>query len=59
MVIHADTALAWPEVYEGLEERGVKYAMRLPTSQNLKREIGELLTRPSVRYKGFLYRVAS
>jgi hypothetical protein len=46
-----------------LEERGVKYAIRLPANANLLRDIEELLTRPVGRpshkpvvwYKGFLY----
>jgi hypothetical protein len=50
-----------------LEERGVKYAIRLPANENLERHIEKLLTRPAgrpsqkplVRYKVFLYRVAS
>ena len=48
---------------ETLEERGVKYAIRLPANDNLLRDIEELLTRPIGRpshkpvvwYKGFLY----
>ncbi len=50
-----------------LEERGVKYAIRLPANENLERDIEELLTRPvgrpsqrpAVDYKGFLYQAAS
>jgi hypothetical protein len=34
------------EIYEALEERGVKYAIRLPANENLERDIAELLTRP-------------
>ena len=60
-------ALAKPEIYEALEERGVKYAIRLPANDSLKRDIAELLTRPVgrpshkpvVRYKGFLYQAES
>ena len=56
-----------PEIYQALEERGVKYAIRLPANENLERNIEELLRRPVgrpsqkpvVRYKGFLYRAAS
>jgi hypothetical protein len=33
-------------VYEALEERGVKYAIRIPSNENLERDIAELLTRP-------------
>jgi Transposase DDE domain group 1 len=32
--------------YEALEERGVKYAICLPTNNSLERDIAELLTRP-------------
>jgi hypothetical protein len=45
----------------------VKYAIRIPASDNLERDIAELLTRsvgrpshkPVVWYKGFLYQAAS
>ena len=61
MVFRADAAFAKPEIYEALEERGVKYAIRLPANDNLVRDIEELLTRPVGRtshkpivwYKGF------
>jgi hypothetical protein len=67
MVFRADAAFAKPEIYEALEERGVKYAIRIPTNDNLERVIAELLTRPVGRpshkpvvwYKGFLYQAAS
>ncbi len=50
-----------------LEEREVKYAIRLPANANLERNISELLKRPVgrpsrkplVRYKSFLYQAAS
>jgi hypothetical protein len=32
--------------YEALEQRGVKYAIRLAANDNLLRDIEELLTRP-------------
>jgi hypothetical protein len=56
-----------PELYEALEERTVKYAIRLPANDNLQRNITELLTRPVrrpsykpvVRYKSFFYQAAS
>ena len=55
------------QIYEALEERGVKYAIRIPANDNLLRDIEELLTRPVGRpshkpivwYKGFLYQAAS
>jgi hypothetical protein len=63
VVFRADAAFAKPEIYEELEERGVKYAIRLPAKAGLERDIEELLTRPVGRpshkpivwYKGFLY----
>ncbi len=45
-MFRADAAFAKPEIYEALEERGVKYAIRLPVNENLERNIEELLTRP-------------
>src|ERR1019366_1362757 len=56
----ADAAFAKPDLY--LEERGAKYAIRIPANDCLMRDIAELLTRPVGRpaykpivwYKGFL-----
>src|SRR5664280_2064247 len=67
VVFRADAAFAKPEIYEALEERGVKYAIRIPANDSLERDIAELLTRPVERpshkpvvwYKGFLYQAAS
>ncbi len=67
VAFRADAAFARPEVYEALEERGVKYAIRIPANDNLERDIAELLPRPVgrpgqkplVEYKGFLYQAAS
>jgi len=67
VVFRADAAFAKPELYEALEERDVKYAIRLPANDNLQRNITELLTRPVgrpshkpvVRYKTFCYQAAS
>jgi hypothetical protein len=67
VVLRADAAFAKPEIYEALEERGVKYAIRLPANASLERDIEELLTRPVGRrshkpivwYKGFLYQAAN
>jgi len=67
VVFRADAAFAKPEIYEALEERGVKYAIRLPANDCLDRDIADLLTRPPgrasskpvVRYKSFLYQAAS
>jgi hypothetical protein len=46
VVFRADAAFAKPEVYEALEERGVKYAIRNPANDSLERDIAELLSRP-------------
>ena len=67
VVFRADAAFAKPEIYEALEERGVKYAIRIPANDSLERDIAELLTRPVGRpsykpvvwYKSFLYQAAS
>ena len=67
VVFRADAAFAKPELYEALEEREVKYAIRLPANDNLERNIAELLTRPVGRpsykpvvwFKSFLYQAAS
>src|SRR6202158_3710424 len=67
VVFRGDAAFAKPELYEALEERDVRYAIRLPANNGLERNIAELLTRPVgrpsyklvVRYKSFLYQAAS
>jgi hypothetical protein len=67
VVFRADAAFAKPEIYEALEERGVKYAIRIPANDSLERDVAELLTRPAgrpthkpvVRYKSFLYQAES
>jgi len=67
ITFRADAAFAKPEIYEALEERGVKYAIRIPANDSLERDIAELLTRPVGRpshqpvvwYKSFLYQAAS
>ena len=66
VAFRADAAFAKPEIYEALEERGVKYAIRIPSNDNLERDIAELVARPVgrpskkplVEYKGFLYQAA-
>jgi hypothetical protein len=67
VVFRADAAFAKPEIYEALEERGVKYAIRIPANDSLEGDIAELLTRPVGRpshkpvvwYKSFLYQAES
>ena len=67
VAFRADAAFAKPEIFEALEERGVKYAIRIPSNDSLERYISELPTRPAGRpsqkpvvwYKGFLYQAAS
>jgi hypothetical protein len=67
VAFRGDAAFAKPELYAALEERGVKYVIRLPANDNVERKIAELLTRPVgrpsyrplVRYKRFFYQAAS
>ena len=67
VVFRADAAFAKPEIYAAVEERVVKYAIRIPANDSLERDIAELLTRPAGRpsykpvvwYKSFLYQAAS
>jgi Transposase DDE domain group 1 len=67
VVVRADAAFARPEIYEVLERRGVRYAIRLPANDVLERQIADLLTRPRgrpshaplVRYRSFQYQAAS
>jgi hypothetical protein len=67
VAFRADAAFAKPGTYEALEERGVKYAIRIPANESLERDIAELLPRPVgrpsqkplVEHKGFLYQAAS
>ncbi len=59
----ADAAFAKSGIYEYLEERGVFYAIRLPSNKVLQREIAALLIRPVgrppgkpvIRYDDFWY----
>jgi len=39
VVFRADAAFAKPEIYEALEERGVKYAIRISANDGLEREV--------------------
>ena len=67
VVVRADAAFALPALYEALERRGVRYAIRLPANDVLERRIEDLLTRPRgrpshaplVRYRSFDYQAAS
>jgi hypothetical protein len=67
VAFRGDAAFAKPEVYEALEARDVKYAIRIPANDSQERDIAELLPRPVgrpsqkplVEYKGFLYQAAS
>jgi len=67
VAFRGDAAFARPEVYEALEERGVKYAIRIPANDSLERDTAELLPwpvgrpshKPVVRYKSFLYQAES
>jgi hypothetical protein len=61
--LRAEAAFVKPELYEALEEREVKYAIRLPANYNpepnirelLKQPVGQPSYKPVVRYKSFLY----
>jgi hypothetical protein len=63
VMFRADAAFAKPELHAALEERNMKYAIRLPSNDNLERHVAKLLTRsvgrssykPVVRLKSFLY----
>jgi len=67
VVVRADTAFALPALYEALEQRGVRYAIRLSANDVLERRIEDLLTRPRgrpsyaplIRYRSFHYQAAS
>jgi hypothetical protein len=67
VVFRADAAFAKPEVHEALQERGVKYAIRIPANENLERDTAGLLARPVgwpshtpvVWYKRSLYHAVS
>jgi hypothetical protein len=45
VAFRGDAAFARPEVYEALEERGVKYAIPIPANDSLERDIAELQPR--------------
>lgn len=49
VAFRSDAAFARPEVYEALEERGVKYSIRIPANDSLEWDIGELFPRPAGR----------
>ncbi len=67
VVVRADAAFAKPELYETLEARGVRYAIRIPSNDTLEQAVAELLTRPvgrpsykpMARYKSFQYQAGS
>jgi hypothetical protein len=67
VAFRGDAAFAKPELYESVEARETKYAIRLPANDNLERKVAQLLTRPLgrpsykpvVRYKSFFYQAAS
>ena len=46
LVFRAVAAFAKPEIYEALDGRGVKYAIRIPANDSSERDIAELPTRP-------------
>jgi hypothetical protein len=46
VVFRADATFAKPEIYEALEQRDLKCAIRILSYDSLERDIAELLTRP-------------
>src|SRR5262249_37414770 len=44
VAFRGDAAFAKPEIYESVEEREAKYAIRLPANDNLERKVAQLLT---------------
>jgi len=62
-----DAGFANPDIYDYLEDEGIKYAIRLPANRVLQERIGHLLTRPVGRppndvrrsYANFTYRAGS
>ena len=67
VAFRADAAFAKPEIYEGLEARGVTYAIRIPANKTLELAIEDILFRgpgrpsrkPVVQYKSFQYQADS
>jgi hypothetical protein len=67
VAFRGDAAFAKPEIYDALEERGVKYAIRIPANDSLEWDIAELLPHPAgrpsqkplIECKGFLYQPVS
>jgi Transposase DDE domain group 1 len=67
LYFRADAAFAGPDIYEFLEDRGVKYAIRLPANRVLQESIAFLLRRPVGRpphevrryHASFRYRAGS
>ena len=67
VTFRGDAAFAKPEVYEALEERGVKYAIGIPANKSLELATEDILFRPPgrpgrkplVRYKSFRYQAES
>ena len=67
LYFRADAAFAKPEIYDLLEAKSIRYAIRLPTNRLLQDRIGHLLTRPvgrppnkpQVFFAGFSYRAQS
>jgi len=67
VVVRADAAFAKPELYEALEKRNVRYAIRIPSNDILEQAVAELLRRPVgrpshkpvVRYTSFRYQAES
>ena len=48
VAFRGDAAFARPEVYEALEERGVKYPIRIPANDSLERDCNPSQSFPSM-----------
>jgi len=67
LYLRGDAAFASPDIYEYLEDKGILYAIRLKTNNNLYHEIEHLMTRPvgrpsrkpKVFFHSFSYRAGS
>ena len=56
VVFRADAAFAKPEIYEALEERGMKYAIPIPANDSLERDIAGFSVPGGARAGPFLGR---
>ena len=52
VAFRADAAFAKPEIYEALEECGVKYAICIPSNESLERDILKTRDFPILDFPG-------